>query len=190
MINKRAGGMGLISGRKAFQRPMKEGVALLNAIQDVYLSTIARRGVLTVASGANFTPSHRATTAVARQFPSTFTDVRAMSISVSTPRITAIPSIGRLKRASVPARITSDARGTPATPLLVSISVSIITSCVPNGMATSAACATNIAASDKIERGAVQIEAVAGRQHERHDVLRHAECFHVFERDRQRRFAR
>ena len=35
--NKRAGGMGLISGRKAFQRPMKEGVALLNAIQDVYL---------------------------------------------------------------------------------------------------------------------------------------------------------
>jgi class I fructose-bisphosphate aldolase len=38
VINKRAGGMGLISGRKAFQRPMNEGVALLNAIQDVYLS--------------------------------------------------------------------------------------------------------------------------------------------------------
>ncbi len=38
VINKRAGGMGLISGRKAFQRPMKEGVKLLNAIQDVYLS--------------------------------------------------------------------------------------------------------------------------------------------------------
>ena len=38
VINKRAGGMGLISGRKAFQRPMKEGVDLLNAIQDVYLS--------------------------------------------------------------------------------------------------------------------------------------------------------
>jgi class I fructose-bisphosphate aldolase len=38
VINKRAGGMGLISGRKAFQRPMKEGVALLNAIQDVYLT--------------------------------------------------------------------------------------------------------------------------------------------------------
>ena len=38
VINKRAGGMGLISGRKAFQRPMKEGMALLNAIQDVYLS--------------------------------------------------------------------------------------------------------------------------------------------------------
>jgi class I fructose-bisphosphate aldolase len=38
VINKRAGGTGLISGRKAFQRPMKEGVALLNAIQDVYLS--------------------------------------------------------------------------------------------------------------------------------------------------------
>ncbi len=38
VINKRAGGMGLISGRKAFQRPMEEGVQLLNAIQDVYLS--------------------------------------------------------------------------------------------------------------------------------------------------------
>lgn len=37
VINKRAGGMGLISGRKAFQRPMAEGVSLLNAIQDVYL---------------------------------------------------------------------------------------------------------------------------------------------------------
>jgi class I fructose-bisphosphate aldolase len=38
VINKRAGGMGLISGRKAFQRPMKEGAALLQAIQDVYLN--------------------------------------------------------------------------------------------------------------------------------------------------------
>ena len=37
VINKRAGGTGLISGRKAFQRPMAEGIALLNAIQDVYL---------------------------------------------------------------------------------------------------------------------------------------------------------
>ena len=39
VINKRAGGTGLISGRKAFQRPMKEGIALLNAIQDVYRDT-------------------------------------------------------------------------------------------------------------------------------------------------------
>jgi class I fructose-bisphosphate aldolase len=38
VINKRAGGTGLISGRKAFQRPMAEGAALLNAIQDVYLN--------------------------------------------------------------------------------------------------------------------------------------------------------
>ncbi len=37
MINKRAGGTGLISGRKAFQKPMAEGVELLHAIQDVYL---------------------------------------------------------------------------------------------------------------------------------------------------------
>jgi class I fructose-bisphosphate aldolase len=38
VINKRAGGMGLISGRKAFQKPFDEGVKLLNAIQDVYRS--------------------------------------------------------------------------------------------------------------------------------------------------------
>jgi fructose-bisphosphate aldolase, class I len=38
LINKRAGGMGLISGRKAFQKPMKDGIEILNAIQDVYLN--------------------------------------------------------------------------------------------------------------------------------------------------------
>jgi fructose-bisphosphate aldolase, class I len=38
VVNKRAGGMGMISGRKSFQRPVAEGVELLNAIQDVYLS--------------------------------------------------------------------------------------------------------------------------------------------------------
>ena len=38
VVNKRAGGMGLISGRKAFQRPMAEGASLLNTIQDVYLN--------------------------------------------------------------------------------------------------------------------------------------------------------
>ncbi len=38
VINKRAGGMGLISGRKSFQKPFKDGIAILNAIQDVYLS--------------------------------------------------------------------------------------------------------------------------------------------------------
>jgi len=37
VINKRAGGMGLISGRKSFQKPMKDGVTLLNAIQDVFM---------------------------------------------------------------------------------------------------------------------------------------------------------
>jgi len=37
VVNKRAGGQGLISGRKAFQKPVAEGIALLNAIQDVYL---------------------------------------------------------------------------------------------------------------------------------------------------------
>ncbi|MCS7073794.1 MAG: fructose-bisphosphate aldolase, partial [Bacteroidia bacterium] len=37
VINKRAGGMGLILGRKAFQRPMDEGIKVINAVQDVYL---------------------------------------------------------------------------------------------------------------------------------------------------------
>jgi class I fructose-bisphosphate aldolase len=37
VVNKRAGGVGLISGRKAFQRPMRDGVQLLHLIQDVYL---------------------------------------------------------------------------------------------------------------------------------------------------------
>src|SRR6266852_5946490 len=95
------------------------------------------------------TPSHRATTAVARQLPSRFTEVRAISISSSTPRMTAIPSSGRPKVASVPARITSDARGTPATPLLVSMSVISISSCVPNDKCTPAAWATKTLASDK-----------------------------------------
>ena len=38
VVNKRAGGMGLISGRKAFQKPMRDGIQLLNAIQDIYSS--------------------------------------------------------------------------------------------------------------------------------------------------------
>jgi class I fructose-bisphosphate aldolase len=40
VINKRAGGTGLISGRKAFQKTMGEGIALLNSIQDVYLDDL------------------------------------------------------------------------------------------------------------------------------------------------------
>ena len=39
LINKRAGGTGLISGRKSFQKPMADGVKLLNTIQDIYLSS-------------------------------------------------------------------------------------------------------------------------------------------------------
>jgi len=57
-----------------------------------------------------------------------FVLVRAMSISASTPRIIATPSSGKPNVASVPERITSDARGTAATPLLVIIRVSIMKS--------------------------------------------------------------
>ena len=100
-------------------------------------------------SAVSLTPSQRATTAAARQLPIRFTDVRAISINVSTPRINATPSAGRLKLATVAARITSEARGTAATPLLVSISVSIIRICVPSGKWTPAACATKIDANDR-----------------------------------------
>ncbi len=70
-----------------------------------------------------------------------------MSMSASTPRITATPASGRPNWVSAPERMTSDARGTAATPLLVSISVSIISSCVPIGMSMLAAWATNTDAS-------------------------------------------
>ena len=53
VINKRAGGMGLISGRKAFQRPMAEGVKLLNAIQDVYLDAGCDGGVRLMGNGCD-----------------------------------------------------------------------------------------------------------------------------------------
>jgi class I fructose-bisphosphate aldolase len=39
IINKRAGGMGMIAGRKSFQRPFNEGIGLLHAIQDIYLNS-------------------------------------------------------------------------------------------------------------------------------------------------------
>src|SRR5882672_9104981 len=95
------------------------------------------------------TPSQRATTAVAMQLPMTFTAVRPMSMIWSMPSRIAAPSSGRPNCVSVAARTTSAARGTPATPLLVSISVSIITSCWPIVIWTPASCATNTLASDR-----------------------------------------
>ena len=79
-------------------------------------------------------PSQRATTTVAMQLPKRLTEVRAMSISASAPRINATPEIGKPNVTNVPARITNDARGTAATPLLVSISVSIMSNCWLNVM--------------------------------------------------------
>ena len=52
VINKRAGGLGLISGRKAFQRPTAEGVELLNAIQDVYLDDVRHHRLIGPAGDA------------------------------------------------------------------------------------------------------------------------------------------
>ena len=75
--------------------------------------------------------------------------VRPMSISASTPSSSATPSIGSWKLASVAARMTSAARGTPATPLLVSISVSIMVTCWPIVISIPAAWATNTEANDK-----------------------------------------
>ena len=77
--------------------------------------------------------SERAITAVARQFPITFTEVRAISISTSIPRIIKIGSTGKPKLTTVPSRITREALETPATPLLVSIRVKQITNLFFNG---------------------------------------------------------
>ena len=68
-------------------------------------------------------------TTVARQLPSTLSDVRSMSISASMPRIMNTGSVGKPNEPTVPSRITSAPRGTPATPLLVSISVSSRINC-------------------------------------------------------------
>ena len=74
-------------------------------------------------------PSQRAITALARQLPVTFSEVRAMSISVSTPRIIKMGSYGRWNVDAVAINTTSVARGTPAIPLLVNISASTMNSC-------------------------------------------------------------
>src|SRR5205823_2697415 len=67
----------------------------------------------------------------------------------ATPKITATPSSGSWKVANVPERITSDARGTAATPLLVSINVSTIGICCARLRWMPAACATNTAARER-----------------------------------------
>jgi hypothetical protein len=68
-------------------------------------------------------------TTVARQLPSTLTDVRSMSSTASIPRMTNTGSGGNPNEVTVPSRITSAPRGTPATPLLDSINVSNSTNC-------------------------------------------------------------
>ena len=72
-----------------------------------------------------------------------------MSISSSMPRMMNTGSTGRLNELNVPSRMTSEARGTPATPLLVSISVRSIANCWPIDISMPAACATKIDASDR-----------------------------------------
>ena len=71
-------------------------------------------------------PSHRAITQLAKVFPITFTDVRAISINSSIPKMAMTGHTGKPKEETVPNKIINDARGTPATPLLVSINVSPI----------------------------------------------------------------
>src|SRR6185437_9693437 len=94
-------------------------------------------------------PSHFAITQLAKVFPITFTEVRAISINSSIPRIAITGHKGNPNEDTVPNKITKDARGTPATPLLVSINVSPMISWVVNGICMPAACATNTLASDR-----------------------------------------
>ena len=89
--------------------------------------------------------------------------------------------------------MTSDARGTAATPFEVSINVNIIVICWPNDMChpivVSAAWATNTDAIARYKVEPVEIERIAGWHHEPDDVRGHAETFHRFHRFRQRRLA-
>ncbi len=66
VINKRAGGAGLISGRKAFQRPTQEGVALLQAIQDVYLRPGHHHRLILAGAAPEASPSHQTASPEAR----------------------------------------------------------------------------------------------------------------------------
>src|SRR3954471_4028687 len=76
-------------------------------------------------------PSHLLTTLVASALPSTLVAVRNISQKWSIGNIKAIPSAGILNMVQVAVTTTSEARGTPAIPLLVSISTSSMVSCVP-----------------------------------------------------------
>src|SRR6266481_122862 len=125
--------------------------ASAKATSPVLKSSSASAGVPnTCARASSNSPSHRATTVVARQLPITFTQVRPMSISSSTPKIIATPigpSPEGTNEFNAASKMTSDDRGTPATPLEVNINANIIVICWPNDMCqpmvVSAACATN-----------------------------------------------
>src|SRR5262249_2277278 len=84
-------------------------------------------------SGAS-SPSHLATTEVASELPITLVALRPMSRKVSMPMIISSPASGMLNWLSVAAITTSEARGTPATPLEVIISVASMASCVPSAI--------------------------------------------------------
>src|SRR5437660_4285138 len=87
-------------------------------------------------SGGRSSPSHLATTAVAIELPIALVAERPMSRKVSTPRISSSPASGMLNWLSVAAITTSEARGTPAIPLEVSIRISSIVICVPSDSST------------------------------------------------------
>src|SRR5215467_15619398 len=125
--------------------------ASAKALLPCFKSSSASPGVPnTCARPSSKSPSQRATTTVARQLPITFTHVRPMSINSSTPKIIATPigpSPEGTNEFNTASKITSDARGTPATPLELTINVSMIVNCCPKDMChpvvVSAACATN-----------------------------------------------
>jgi hypothetical protein len=93
--------------------------------------------------------SHLATTYVAKQFPSTFTDVRPISIIASMAKIANAFSGSKPKEATVLTKIKNDAPRIPATPFEVSIKIKHICICCDKVRSTPQACATNTEASDK-----------------------------------------
>ena len=129
-------------------------------------------------------------TTVARQLPITLIAVRAMSINSSTPRIRITPSTGSANDASVPSRITSEARGTPATPFDVSISVSSMTICCVHDKLDAGRLCDKDGCECEIQRRAVKVKAVTRRQHKPDDAPRYAKPGEIFHRLRQGGFAR
>src|SRR6201996_5811887 len=113
------------------------------------------------ASRAN-SPSHRAITKEERQSPTTWTAVRAMSSRAAIPRPTKMGSSGRWNMAAVASSTTKVARGTPATPLLVSMRVPTMKTLLLPVHSDTSRLGNENGGQGKVQGRTIEVEAVAG----------------------------